>query len=200
MLEDAADVRQEAHVEHPVGLVENENFEPFELGVFVLEVVEQATRGGDDHVDAAAEGVLLRPHADAAIDRRAGEGSVHREVAQMLVDLRRELAGRGEDQRARDAALLAHQPVEDRQQEGRALAAAGHRAGEDVAALEGRRDRVVLDRGGAGEAQRLHALEQIGVKVERGKGHATTLLSVRRVAVRVRTAECRSMRIRRLGG
>ena len=126
----------------------------------------------DDDVDAAAEGVLLRAHADAAVDRGAGERRVHREVAQVLVDLRGELAGRGEDQGARRAALLAHQPVQDREQERRALAAAGHRAGEDVAALEGRRDGVVLDRRRAGEAQGLHALQQIGVKVERGKGHA----------------------------
>ena len=39
-----------------------------ELGVGEPEVVEQAARGRDDHVDAASEGVLLRSHADAADD------------------------------------------------------------------------------------------------------------------------------------
>ena len=68
-----------------------------ELRVRVLEVVEQAAGRGDEDVDAAAERLLLRRHADAAEDRGAGERRVPGEVGEVLVDLRRELARRRED-------------------------------------------------------------------------------------------------------
>jgi hypothetical protein len=72
----------------------------------------------------------------------------------VLVDLRRQLARRREHQRARGSARPVHQPVQDREQEGGGLAAAGHRAGEQVAALHGGGDRLFLDGRGTGEAER----------------------------------------------
>ena len=71
VLQDPADVRQEPHVEHPVRFVEDEDLEPLELRVGEAEVVEQTAGRRDEDVDAGAEGVLLRAHADAAEDRRA---------------------------------------------------------------------------------------------------------------------------------
>ena len=68
VLEHPADVGQEAHVEHAVGLVEHQDLEAGEAGVGLLEVVQQAARAGDDDVDAGAQGALLRAHADAAVD------------------------------------------------------------------------------------------------------------------------------------
>ena len=84
----------------------------------------------------------------------------------MLVDLRGELARGRDDERARDAARLAEEALQDRQQERRRLAAARHRAGEDVPALDRGRDRVLLDRGRHGEAHLVDAAQEIGVKVE----------------------------------
>ena len=46
----------------------------FILHVARAHVIEQPSRRRDDDVDAALERVLLRPHADAAEDRRAGDG------------------------------------------------------------------------------------------------------------------------------
>ena len=140
VLEDAADVRQKAHVEHPVGLVEDEDLEVIELRVGEAEVVEQASRRRDQDVGARAERVLLRPHRHAAEDGRRGEGRVDRQRLRVLLDLRRELAGGRQDEGARRAALLADELVEDREQEGGRLAAARHGAGEDVASLHGRRE------------------------------------------------------------
>ena len=61
------------------------------------------------------------------------------------------------------AALLLDQVMEDRQEEGGGLAASGHRAGEDVAGLERRRDRVGLDRRGTGEPHLAHPANEIGM-------------------------------------
>ncbi len=69
-----------------------------------------------------------------------------------LGDLQRQLAGGGEDERARAAllggALGARQTIEDRQRERGGLAGAGLRAAEDVAAGQQVRDRLRLDGGG----------------------------------------------------
>ena len=176
MTQHLLDVRQEAHVEHPVGFVEHEVLEAGQLRVRLAEVIEQPARRRDDHVDAAPERMLLRTHADAAEDRRAGDRRVHGEVLQVLVDLRRQLARRREHERARDAARAVDQLVQDREEERRGLAAAGHRAGEDVAPFEGGRDGGFLDRGGAGEAEFLHALEEAGVKLEATERHDGSLV------------------------
>ena len=52
VLQHAADVGKESHVEHAVGLVEDQDLEPVELRVGEAEVVEEPARRGDDDVDA----------------------------------------------------------------------------------------------------------------------------------------------------
>ena len=75
VLEDAADVGEKAHVEHPVRLVEDEDLDPLQARIRVLEVVEQPARRRDDDVGASAERGLLRPHADTAIHRGAARAA-----------------------------------------------------------------------------------------------------------------------------
>ena len=66
MLQDAANVGEESHVEHPVRLVENEDLQVRELGVGKPKVVQQAARRRDDHVDTDAKRVLLGAHGDSS--------------------------------------------------------------------------------------------------------------------------------------
>jgi hypothetical protein len=118
---------------------------------------------------------LRRAHADAAEDGRGGDRGVYREIVQVFEDLRGELAGRGEYQRSRGAAGLVDEAMQDGQEESRGLAAAGHRAGEDVLPGEGRRDGVGLDRGRPDEPELLDALEEVRMEFEGGEGHAGVL-------------------------
>ena len=171
VLEHALDVGEEAHVEHPVRLVEHEHLQAAELGIRLLEVIEQPPRGRDDDVDAIPECVLLRTHADAAEHRSARQRRVHRKLLQVLLDLRGQLAGGGQHEGARGAARLSHQPVQDWQQERGGLAASRHRTGEEVPALERRRDGLLLNGRRAREAQFLGATEQIGVQLESSERH-----------------------------
>src|SRR2546422_3386925 len=90
-----------------------------ELRVRLPEVVEQPARRRDDHVDAAPERVLLRAHADAAEDRRSRERRVHGQLGEVRVDLRRQLAGGGEDQGPGEAAALRQEALHDGKEEGR---------------------------------------------------------------------------------
>ena len=52
-LDDPLDVRQEAHVEHPVGLVEDEDLDLAEVGDLLADEVEQPARRRDEDLDAA---------------------------------------------------------------------------------------------------------------------------------------------------
>ena len=101
------------------------------------------------------------------------------ELAQVLLDLRRQLARGREDERARDAARLADEAVHDRQQKGGSLAAARHRAREYIAALECGRNCVVLNRCWACEAKLFHAAHESSVETECGEGHHGSLTEPR---------------------
>ena len=58
----------EAHVEHAVGLVEDEDLDLVEANGAVLDEVEQPAGRGDEDVDAVGE------RADLAADRDAADG------------------------------------------------------------------------------------------------------------------------------
>jgi hypothetical protein len=169
--EDAPDVGEEPHVEHPVRLIEHQNLEPTEAGIGLSHVIEQPARGRDDHIDAAPQGMLLRPHAHTAEDRRRCDWSVHREVLQVFLDLCGELTGWRDDERPRCPARLADQPVEDREQEGRRLAASSLGASEDVPAFDGGGKRFGLNRRGTGETELLDTAEETGMQLETGERH-----------------------------
>ena len=109
--EDAADVGEEAHVEHAVGLVEHQHLEAVEADIGMLHVVEEPAGRGDDDVHATAEGGLLRAHADAAEHRGALDGREAGEIAEIGLDLRGQLARGRDHERARGAARLVHQAL-----------------------------------------------------------------------------------------
>ncbi len=67
---DAANVRQKADIEHPVGFVEHEHLQARRTSMFLrVEVIEQTSRRGDDNVNAAAQSVGLIAHRHAAKNR-----------------------------------------------------------------------------------------------------------------------------------
>ena len=173
------DVVDEAHVEHAVGFVEHEDLDVREVERALAVVVEQAARRGDEDVDAAAQLVDLRLHADAAEHHHAGELGVLAVGAHAFLDLRRELAGRREDEgadrqlgrAASRTARLGHQALQHRQHEAGGLAGAGLRAAHDVAAGEHGGDGLRLDRGGRGVARFVHGTQQRLGKAEGVEGH-----------------------------
>ena len=135
--DDELDVRPEAHVEHPVGFVEDQHVEAGEGGDAGAQVVHQPARCGDDDVDAGLEGLLLAVHADAAEDGGAAHRGVIAEALHVVFDLDGEFAGRGEHEDARRSFTLGvdlQQSLHQRQQERRGLAGAGLGAGDEVVA------------------------------------------------------------------
>ena len=142
--QDAVDLRLEAHVEHAVGLVEDERPDGVELDEALLEEVVEAAGRRDEHVRAARL-LRLRPDGHAAVDGRDAQALRLRERPQVGGDLGRELAGRDEHECCRLGAG-AGRALDERQAERERLAGAGRRLGEDVEAAERVREHELLDR------------------------------------------------------
>ena len=68
--DDPLDIRDETHVEHAVGFVDDQDAHVRQQDLAALEQVEHAARGRDQHIDAAVELALLLVKAFAADQQR----------------------------------------------------------------------------------------------------------------------------------
>ena len=87
-LDDLADLRLEAHVEHAVGLVENEPADVREGHLAALDHVDQAAGGGHDEVGAPLNVAQLVANLGATVDDARAD---MRAVRELLCDDRGEL-------------------------------------------------------------------------------------------------------------
>jgi hypothetical protein len=173
-LEDPPNVREEAHVEHPVCLVEHEDLDAPEVDRPLADMVEQPPGRRHQDLDTCAEGLDLRLDRHAAIDHGRAQRNGPAVGPDAGVDLHRELAGRDEDQdpdrvaRGREAGVgvLSH-PIEDREHECGGLARSGLGCREEVATLEDEWDGACLDRRRGVIALFGDGREKIGRQAER---------------------------------
>ncbi|MCY1346834.1 hypothetical protein D9M69_329320 [compost metagenome] len=179
--EDLLDVVDEAHVEHAVGFVEDQDLHAGEVDAALADEVEQAAGAGHQDVDALGHGLDLGIHADAAEDA----GALQRQVAgvdlEAVVHLGRQFAGRGQHQHAglaRTVAVLAvrvpggEQQFQHRQGETAGLAGAGLGGDHQVAALQHGGDGPLLDGCGMRVAGGFDGAGQGLGETEGSKGHA----------------------------
>ena len=134
---DPVDGRAEAHVEHPVGLVEREHPHAVEPDRAARDQVLEPAGRRDDDVRLAGE-LDLALEADAAVDGGDREGARGGDVADLLDDLAGELARRREHQR-RGAGVGGLDAVDERNAERERLARAGRGLHEHVVTGERRR-------------------------------------------------------------
>jgi hypothetical protein len=66
--EHAAKRRQEAHVKHPVGLIQGEDFDRRKVDRVTLHVIDKSTWRGNDDVGASLQRLHLRPDGNATKD------------------------------------------------------------------------------------------------------------------------------------
>ena len=158
---DAADARPKAHVEHAVGLVEHEDLHVGEAHVVVLHEVEQAAGRSHQQVAAGVELLDLFLELGAAHDDDGALAGLCADDLDDVVDLRGELAGRRDHEGVRALALGAGDPLQRGQREGRGLARARLRGGDDVFALKHVGDGSGLDRRGVFEAEGVHPGEDL---------------------------------------
>ena len=65
--DDTTDVRQKTHIEHAVRFIKNQYVHFAQVNGTLLDMVEQASRAGDDDFNASLEFGYLWIHADTAI-------------------------------------------------------------------------------------------------------------------------------------
>ena len=100
---DLAHVVDEAHVEHAVGLVEDEDRDLVEAHMALLAKIEQAPGRGDQDIDARFQRLHLMMLVDAAEDDGSPQRKRAAVNAEALGDLARELSRRRQDQGPRRA-------------------------------------------------------------------------------------------------
>src|SRR4026208_1330081 len=101
LLDDAADIGKEAHVEHAIGFVEHEEFDVLQVAGSLLDVIEQTPWRGHDDIGAVLQCLGLTAISNAAEndgDFEFGEASV---IAKGGFDLGGEFAGWFENEGAR---------------------------------------------------------------------------------------------------
>ena len=154
LFDDAFDIRNEAHVEHPVGFVDHEDLHVAQYHLAAFDLVEQPARRGDQDVDAAVEQLVLAVEAFAADQQGMGQPVVLAVFLETFGDLGRQFAGRLQDQRPGHPRLGAAcgQNVDHRQGKAGGLAGAGLRQPDHVAPHQDGGDRFFLDRCGYGIA------------------------------------------------
>ena len=116
LLDDLPQLRLEAHVEHPVRLIEDEVSDAPKVRLSRLEHVDQASGGSDDDLASALEVADLSSLGDSAVDaavattcqrmeilkgrwdERVADAGARSELGALLLDLDSELARRSEDE------------------------------------------------------------------------------------------------------
>ena len=189
-----ADRRQEAEVEHVVGLVQHSDLGLVQSDDAVVQMLDQPAWGRHQHVDTALQGADLRAVLGAAGDQRGRDPHELAEGAEAGLDLGRQLAGRGQHQHAagagRRAAALRQQAVEDRQCEGCGLACAGLGDAQHVSPLQRGGDGLRLDRRRFSEAGLFDS-------TQKGLGQAERIESGHEVLLSLKSSRCASTRASR---
>ena len=144
--QDFPDVRQKAHVEHAVRLVNDEDFDPGQVDFTLFREIEQASRAGYGDFGPLAEfldlGILVHPavNGDALEFRRPSQ------PVDGLVDLFRQLPCRGDNQGAEPFARAAQQALQDGKRKRGGLSRSGLGHPHDVFALENGGNGLKLNR------------------------------------------------------
>ena len=174
LFDDPSDIRQKAHVEHPVRFVEDKDFQARKVDRFLVKVIEQPAGTGDDDIDAGAQFLDLRVQAHAAVYRAALQVCIASQFSDRYMGLFRQFACGRNNQAAYLAAWTRKQTLQNRQHEGCCFAGPGHGKAHNVLACEDRRNRLYLDRSRGFVAERLDASGYFRMKLKRAKTHSTS--------------------------
>jgi hypothetical protein len=100
-LYDAANLRLETHVQHTIGLVENQVLNVNQRDAATLDQVNQTTGGSDQEIAATLDLTELRANIGTTVDNTGANPRAVSELAGFVKDLRNKLTSGGEDQGSR---------------------------------------------------------------------------------------------------
>jgi hypothetical protein len=170
--DDLADLWPETHIEHAIGLVDDEVIDGVETDSALVEVVDEAARCRDDDRGAAMQCIDLRTHTSSTDEDGGLDAQWAADLTHSLIDLEREFARRSQHERkcAASERVLHH-----RDTEGERLAGAGLGDTDDILALHTSRDRLALDGRRNSQPERVERLEDGWCDSERVKCGLTAL-------------------------
>ena len=165
LVEQSRDLGQEAHVGHPIGLVDDHEVDLVEADRATVDQVGEPAGTRDGDVDATLQRVELRAETDAAEERGDAASPRSEQRLELFLDLRGELACGGENERSGLAGLRPLDPQREWATERDRLARAGRGLAADIETVEGGREHQLLDRERRGDPP-------LRERVGHGIGHA----------------------------
>eukprot|EP00095_Tigriopus_kingsejongensis_P006845 maker-scaffold82_size396747-snap-gene-2.39 protein:Tk06845 transcript:maker-scaffold82_size396747-snap-gene-2.39-mRNA-1 annotation:"hypothetical protein TcasGA2_TC015389" len=175
LLDDLTDLRLEAHVQHAVGLVQNEIGSPAQVGLAHFQEIDQSTGGSNDHLTAILEIAKLRAFGSTSEHASVPDLGGAAEFRAHLLDLLGQLTGGSQNQNNGSIASfqigLMIDMDDTRQEVAQCLTRSGHGNAHHVESRESDGPALRLNGSGCGEALSLHffhdvfrkaSLEEIG--------------------------------------
>ena len=170
MIEDDAQRGQEAHIEHPIGLVENHGGGAGKIDQPPLQIIAETARRRDHHFGPGLDIAQLVGLAHAAHDHGGADSRAVGDLPECFIDLNSKLARGTKDQDFyRFGAGNGRESFDNRNRERQSLAGAGLRGRHDVAALHEWRNGLRLDGRWSDEFVLIEVVPQRGAKIEFGK-------------------------------
>ena len=96
--DDLPDVVNEAHVQHPVRLVQHEDLQAAQVNVALIAQVVQPPGGGNEHVHPPLQSLHLGALANAAENHRVPDVQIGSVLIKVFLDLQGQLPGGGQHQ------------------------------------------------------------------------------------------------------
>ena len=150
MRDNLLDVRQKPHVQHPVGLIQNELLNQVEENVFLFHQVEETSRRGDHDVGAILQRPYLRILAHAAKNHGVPDVDELAVIGTTLRNLGGEFTRRSQNQRTgmlgNRVFRIRQQPVQNREQERGGFARSRLRSAQQVFSRQQNGNRLLLNR------------------------------------------------------
>ena len=171
--DDFFDVGNEAHVEHPVGFIDDQNLDVGHQKVTAFEHVQQTARRGNQNIDAPVQYLELLFHRRPADQERLRELVILAVGFEVIGDLRGQFACRLKDQRARHAGLgpALRQNLDHRQGKGRGLSGPRLGTAQYITSHKDHRNGFFLNGGGFLITGFVNGTEEFVAKTEIGKFH-----------------------------
>ena len=166
-LEDTLDVRDEAHVEHAVSLIDHHDLHAGQQQFATLEMIKQSARGSNQHVNTAVDQLVLIAEGNAADQQSLGQLGVFGIFVKAFGHLSGEFPRGGQHQRTRHpgtGAALAEQ-CDHRQREACRFAGAGLGNAQNVLAAQGGGNGLLLNGGRGFVTGFNHRLQYAGVQL-----------------------------------
>ncbi|MNV38024.1 hypothetical protein D3C71_1295620 [compost metagenome] len=146
----AADIMDKAHIQHAVGFVQHQNFNFGQVNGALVFQIQQATRCCHQNVDAAAQFHHLRVDAHTTKYHQRTQAQIFAVGFDVFADLRCQLTGWRQDQRAYrtaafDRMVMLTQQLQQRQGKASGFTGTGLGAGHQVTTFQYDRNRLALN-------------------------------------------------------